>query len=312
MSRTYLEDNPPVRSQFRRRRRAKPTGAIVVHTGENATDLTLPDGGAEAVARFISRRTDGPGSYHSIVDSDSRVRLGRFEWEMFHEGTGGNRWSLGLSFACRARQWEQLRAIGWADGAMEWGAVAAAEMIEWLKSEHGITVPLKRISPSEYRSGRPGFVGHGELDPGRRSDPGADFPWDWFLLSIRERLGGGDYSNQKPSREDLVRDLQRLLLSLGAQNLGHTGPERNGVDGDPGAGTIGDTMTLLKFHVDRGDRATGQVEELRERVASLEGQLENDGIGEMERKRLAAHEAAVIGIEQVLAESAEGRAHPDD
>lgn len=176
----YLEDNPPARSQFRTVRRATVTGAIVVHTAENTTDTTLPDGGAEAVARFISRRTDAAGSYHSIIDSDSIVRLGKYEWEMFHEGTGGNRWSLGLSFACQASQWPTLPEA-WFTGALRNGAKEAADMARWVEQTVGVTVPAQRITPQQYRSGQAGFVGHGELDPGRRSDPGSGFPWNEFL-----------------------------------------------------------------------------------------------------------------------------------
>lgn len=176
----YLEDNPPARSQFRTVRRAEVTGAIVMHTAENTTDTTLPDGGAEAVARFIARRTDAAGSYHSIVDSDSVVQLGRYEWEMFHEGTGGNRWSLGLSFACRASQWPTLPEA-WFNTALRNGAREAANMARWVQETVGVTVPAARITAAEYRAGKPGFVGHGELDPGRRSDPGVEFPWTDFL-----------------------------------------------------------------------------------------------------------------------------------
>ncbi|MEM7338979.1 MAG: N-acetylmuramoyl-L-alanine amidase [Actinomycetota bacterium] len=183
----YLEDNPPARSQFRRVRRATVTGAIVVHTAENNTDTTLPDGGAEAVARFISRRRDAAGSYHSIVDSDSIVQLGKYEWEMFHEGTGGNRWSLGLSFACRAAQWPTLPER-WFVGALRNGAKEAANMARWVEQTVGVTVPAQRISPSQYRSAQPGFVGHGELDPGRRSDPGSQFPWEEFLRYFAEEM----------------------------------------------------------------------------------------------------------------------------
>jgi len=175
----YLEENSPARSQYRAVRRAEVTGAIVVHTAENNTDVKLPDGGAEAVARFISTRSNA-GSYHSVVDSDSVINVGKYEWEMFHEGTGGNRWSLGLSFACRASQWGNL-PDWWEEGALANGAREAKNMAKWVQNTTGVTVPAKRISPVEYRAGEPGFVGHGELDPSRRSDPGDNFPWNTFL-----------------------------------------------------------------------------------------------------------------------------------
>ncbi len=183
----YLEDNPPARPQFRTVRRAAVTGAIVVHTAENTPDLVLPDGGAEGVARFISRRTDAAGSYHSIADSDSVVQLGRYEWEMFHEGTGGNRWSLGLAFACRASQWPTLPEA-WFGAALRNGAREAARMARWVNDTVGVEVPAERITAVQYRNGRPGFVGHGELDPGRRSDPGSGFPWDEFLDMVQAEL----------------------------------------------------------------------------------------------------------------------------
>ena len=179
MDTVYLEDHPPARSQFRRTRRATVTGAIVIHTAENATDLTLPDDGAENVAAFIARRSDA-GSYHSIADSDSTVNVGRYEWEMYHEGTGGNRWSLGLSFACKAHQWPSL-SPGWVESALQNGATEAANMADWVKTTTGIIVPADRITAADYRSGKPGFISHAELDPGRRSDPGAGFPWARFL-----------------------------------------------------------------------------------------------------------------------------------
>lgn len=181
MSAVFLEEHPPARRQFYNPRRhgTQATGAICVHTAENTTDIRLPDSGAESVARFISTRTTA-GSYHTIVDSDSIVNVGRYEWEMFHEGTGGNRWSLGLSFACEADQWLTL-PDKWVNDAIHNGAMAAGLMADWVKRTTGVTVPAQRITPAQYRAGRPGFISHAELDPGRRTDPGHHFPWDQFL-----------------------------------------------------------------------------------------------------------------------------------
>lgn len=205
----YLEDHPPARTQYRERRRAAVTGAIVVHTAQNATQYHLPDGGAESVARFISNRTDGPGSYHVVVDSDSTVDVGRYKWEMFGESTGGNRWALHLSFACQAHQWPTL-PDRWVAGAIEQGATAAARMARWVKTEVGVTVPARRISAALYRAGRPGLIGHGELDPGRRTDPGAGFPWDAFL----QRFADVTEQETDVSKTDEIKYWQTWLNTL--------------------------------------------------------------------------------------------------
>jgi hypothetical protein len=182
VSKPYLIEHPPVRTQFRPGRRAEPTGAIVVHDAENATDLDGADTGAEAVARFISTRTDGAGSYHSIADSDSVVRLVDYGDEAFHVGVsrGGvraNSISLGLSVAYGSRS---MPTGGWWPGALRNAAAEAAAMAAWLLAEHGIVVPDRRITADEFWAGKPGFISHAELDPGRRSDP-VGFPWASFL-----------------------------------------------------------------------------------------------------------------------------------
>ena len=234
----YLEDNPPARSQWRSPRRAEVTGAIVVHTAESQTDVSPPDSGAENVASFISRRSD-PGSYHSIVDSDTTVHLGRYLWEMFGEGTGGNRWALHLSFACQAHQWPTL-PISWVQGAIEQGAREAAAMAHWVHAETGVVVPPRTITRDEYRAGKPGFIAHGTVDPGRRSDPGAQFPWDVFLDRYSElldaglQIDGGDNNADvilPGNRDGTIRRMQRALTDAGY----YTGR----IDGDPYLETAG-------------------------------------------------------------------------
>jgi hypothetical protein len=233
----YLDDNPPAVTQFRRTRRAAVTGAIVVHTAENSTDTTLPDGGAEAVARFISTRSN-PGSYHSVVDSDSVVEVGRYVWEMFHEGTGGNRWSLGLSFACQASQWTRL-PDRWVNAAIGLGALEAATMAAWVKETVGVTVPARRITPAQYRSGQPGFLSHAELDPGRRSDPGLAFPWTQFLERFAQYTGGTLHVADwcvPGNRQSVIEGSQRLLRDEGF----YSGP----IDADWYTGSAG-ALTAL-------------------------------------------------------------------
>lgn len=180
----YLDQHPPARSQFRCPRRATPSGVVVVHTAESTPDVVATDGGAEAVARFIQGRSD-PGSYHDLCDSDSSIQLVRYECEAFHDGTGSNPHSYGVSAATRADFWA-LAPAEWRNGCVRQMAAAAARYARWVKSRHGITIPARRINRSQSELRIPGFISHAERDPARRSDPGAGFPWDRFLATYAE------------------------------------------------------------------------------------------------------------------------------
>lgn len=176
---SWLDDHPPARSQFRRPRRKKVTGCIVKHTAENTPDFVAFDGGAEAVAKFVAARPD-PGSYHTIGDSDSRIRLVDFDCEAYGDGTGSNPWALHYSTATRADVWP-LAPQAWRDGAVEQAAQGCAEMARWVHDQTGIVVPARRITRAQSEAGQPGFITHAERDPARRHDPGAGYPWGTFL-----------------------------------------------------------------------------------------------------------------------------------
>lgn len=212
---TYLQDNPPTRSQFRLPRRATPTGAIGVHTAENGGAGAA--GTAEAVAGFIQRRTD-PGSYHAITDESEWIHLIPYEAEAFGEGTGGNRWTLHLSFACRTTDWATMPDDR-RKRMLDMGARAAADMARWIHTEHGITVPARLITAAEYRAGRPGFISHAALDPGRRSDPGSDFPWATFFALFAYHMETPDMADtEKPFAAEVNEALQLLT-----EHAGYTG-----------------------------------------------------------------------------------------
>jgi hypothetical protein len=201
----YLIANPPRRSQFRVGRRAQPSGAIVVHTAENTPDLLPPDDGAETVARFIVRRTD-PGSYHQLVDSDSRIELVPFGYEAFHDGTGSNPWSIGLSVATTAALWPSKPAW-WRDAAVSNLADAAVDAARWLRSVGAPVPPARRISKAESDARLPGFLAHGDRDPGRRSDPGRGFPWTQFLTLYEQRAQAAGLIPRPTATEDEAMDL---------------------------------------------------------------------------------------------------------
>lgn len=175
----YLITNPPRQTQFRRPRRAKPSGVCVVHTAENAPDLDGADGAAEAVARFIQGRADY-GSYHDLTDSDSIVDLVPYDAEAYHDGTGSNPHSYGVSGATQAARWPTLPALR-RRAMVRNMAKAAARYAAWLEREEGIVIPARRITRAQSEARVPGFLAHGDRDPERRSDPGKAFPWATFL-----------------------------------------------------------------------------------------------------------------------------------
>lgn len=192
----YLEDHPPARRQFKPRTR-KPTGLIVVHTAESVMDTVGPDTGAENVARFIARRGD-PGSYHTLVDADSRVRLVRYDQEAYGDGTGSNPIAVHISAACAAADWPRMTPTK-REAFVVNLALAAADAADWLKDEHGITVPARYVTKAESDRGLPGFISHGDRDPARRSDPGDRFPWAMLLDEFTEAVDPG------PSKEEALR-----------------------------------------------------------------------------------------------------------
>lgn len=174
----YLIDHPPVQRQFKERG-AKPTGLIVVHTAESTPDWVDHDTGAEGVARFIQGRSDF-GSYHLIVDSDSIVLLVPLHLQAYGDGTGSNPIAVHVSAATQAAKWAAA-PDEWRRETVRNMAEASARAARWLKDEHGITVPAKRVTKARSDDGQPGFIPHGDRDPGRRSDPGTGFPWAVFL-----------------------------------------------------------------------------------------------------------------------------------
>jgi hypothetical protein len=161
---------------------------VAVHTAENTPDYVAFDGGAEGVANFIRTRST-PGSYHELVDSDSHINLVDWMDEAYHDGTGTNRHSWGLSFATRADVWP-LAPQAWRDGAIDRGAARAAAYARWLRARSGIIIPTRRLTAAQARARVPGFVTHALLDPGRRSDPGREFPWEQFFNRYLRHLGG--------------------------------------------------------------------------------------------------------------------------
>lgn len=153
---------------------------IGVHTAENTIDLTGVDTGAENVAQFILTRVD-PGSYHTLVDADSTVRLAPYVCEVWGI-TSLNNHALHLSFAVEESKWLTIPQPRRETMVIR-GAHEASAMADWLLENYGIVVPARWLTADEAKARVPGFVRHSTTDPDRRTDPGADFDADLFMTT---------------------------------------------------------------------------------------------------------------------------------
>ncbi len=183
MSYYGIEHPNPVYPQMRCPRREVLTGAVGVHTSEGALDAIAPDSGAENVAGYLTIRTD-PGSYGSICDSDTTVRYAPYECETFSIAVNGlNRRTFNIAFACRTTDWggpgknaaDKIRdgLTAWDHAALKRGAVEIAAFAEHWGARTGRDPMLvaRKIGRGEVLGGVPGIFGHGDVQPGDRTDP---------------------------------------------------------------------------------------------------------------------------------------------
>lgn len=221
----YLVENDVNQVQWNsvRRNRGVPSGVVVLHTAENIADFIDIDLGAETVARWIARRnpaSEGYGSYHVLADSDSTVYLVPWSAEAFHD-TRTNNHSVGISAAVRSADWKRLGTRG--DRIVVRMAEAAAAYARWAKQIYGITIPARKITQAQAMARVPGFVAHGTMDPGRRSDPGADFNWDLFLSHYSKTLSGATLTPVDTKDED--EDMKGYAIRNHNGSIGLIGPD---------------------------------------------------------------------------------------
>lgn len=148
-------------------------------------DLDGGDDSAENCARFIANRADY-GSYHRLVDSDSIVDMLPWEYEAWQDSET-NPWAVGISAALSASRWLEVPPAR-REGFYRNMAHCAADFVRHMASK-GVTVPLRRISGHEARSGVAGFCAHGDSGVSR-SDPGTQFDWETFFRYTKQALDG--------------------------------------------------------------------------------------------------------------------------
>jgi hypothetical protein len=171
----------------RRGTRGKLTGTCILHTTEGAWQA-----GVQSLVNLVRTRSDY-GCYHRACDWQDIALLYPWEWETWQDSETNN-WAVGISAACRTTDWAIMPADV-AEGYYRNMARMAADFVQYMKSEYGITVPLARLSGEQARAGMPGFCAHGDSGL-HRSDPGADFDWTTFFNYTRQALGSAALAPQ--------------------------------------------------------------------------------------------------------------------
>lgn len=146
------------------------SGVVVVHSAEVAPDYVGEDRGAENTAAYFTH-SDRAASYHRIADSDSVVEFLPFSHTAFHDATGTNRHSIGVSMGTQAHTWGTNPAHDEAMLRNAASAVADALRYAAARNHDDPSDYARWITPEQARRQEPGLVEHGEMDPGRRSDP---------------------------------------------------------------------------------------------------------------------------------------------
>lgn len=186
---TYFERHPQRYTQWRRVRRngGHTAPQITVHTYEAPAGRS-----AEAGAKYLLTRNT-PGSYHWLAGPASErdgIQLAPWSAETWHS-VPSNNWAIGVSAMAHASEWKRLDATLRRNlvHSMAYGAHLASR---WYQRTYGRPIPAKRINRAQAMRKEAGFISHGEMDPGRRTDPGKDFPWDMFFAEYT-RLEGTDH-----------------------------------------------------------------------------------------------------------------------
>jgi len=160
---------------------------VVIH------DMEYPktSGAAEWCAKFFAWQLGGEGpqsSAHFSIDNDSIVQSvketdGAWHCKGFIQGQEVNRISIGIEHAGYAHQTE----TEWRDAYGSSMLQQSARLVADLCTRHGI--PPVRLSLDELHSGASGICGHNDIvkatGTGDHVDPGAGFPWDWYIGLVR-------------------------------------------------------------------------------------------------------------------------------
>lgn len=157
--------------------RRKPVKIILLHVTAGLEDLDLlgVDTSAEGTNRY-GATTTRQASWHVCVDSDSIAPALPDEYTAWH-CTNYNSSSLGLEISNRDARWDN-KPQDWTKKTL---LNAAKVCLEW---ERKFNIPRRLLTKEQVDAGMTGYSFHMFLDPTRRRDPGATYPWAYFVALL--------------------------------------------------------------------------------------------------------------------------------
>jgi N-acetyl-anhydromuramyl-L-alanine amidase AmpD len=154
---------------------------IVIHA------MQAPEKGetAENVGRYF-QTIPRPASAHIGVDSNSIVQYVA-DNDVAYAAPGVNKDGIHIELAGYAAQSNQEWLDEYGQAMLDRAANATAQYC--LKYD----IPCVRLSLKELKDGKRGVIGHFDATQTYKpnaghTDPGKDFPWDWFIKRANEHL----------------------------------------------------------------------------------------------------------------------------
>ena len=165
-------------------RGGKKPNLIVIHTMETPEN----EGRAAQVANWFAGATAPESSAHYMVDDKQVIQSVKDEDTAWAVGDFPlNQASISIEHAGTASQTVAQWADDYSKAELALSSALAAELA------HKWGIPAVKLTPADILAGKSGFCGHADITAAKKvagghTDPGAHFPWDFYLSTIKTKM----------------------------------------------------------------------------------------------------------------------------